>query len=418
MDNHLELAIKDAITANDLKRVDQESQHPLLAQELDLDSLENPPRATTHTYRLYSKGLVSEELIKDDTMLVVGLGLSLCDSHDNTKQEINKALRNQKLAAHPEAAELAAIIHGLKWALELGIERIQFFCDDSNILAYVTRKAAPNESIVAKLLEHVSLLQTRFTSCQALATVSRDDIVSVIKLAKDAIASQTRWCEGDTEYESCPVCYAYVSPNDKFEVQGCFHRICVTCMRKPFSSEQILRGNTAICPYPDCENDLVPEDCRAFADADAITLMIQRKKEKAIPVKDRVYCPNPSCSFLMSDLDLIRHISKNPRHSEEARKCMECGLSFCKKCHVPWHYKKTCDEFKKSESYLKSDAAILESFVKTQGWKKCSQCQSIVQHGGGCQQMTCRHCKHEFCYTCGAPCKKKKLTCKCSRSGK
>ncbi|CAD5318937.1 unnamed protein product [Arabidopsis thaliana] len=242
MDNHLELAIKDAITADDLKRVDQESQHPLLAQELDLDSLENPPRATTHTYRLYSKGLVSEELIKDDTMLVVGLGLSLCDSHDNTKQEINKALRNQKLAAHPEAAELAAIIHGLKWALELGIE------------------PAPNESIVAKLLEHVSLLQTRFTSCQALATVSRDDIVSVIKLAKDAIASQTRWCEGDTEYESCPVCYAYVSPNDKFEVQGCFHRICVTCMRKPFSSEQILRGNTAICPYPDCENDLVPED--------------------------------------------------------------------------------------------------------------------------------------------------------------
>ncbi|KAL9299972.1 hypothetical protein AtEden1_Chr2g0238011 [Arabidopsis thaliana] len=44
MDNHLELAIKDAITADDLKRVDQESQHPLLAQELDLDSLENPPR--------------------------------------------------------------------------------------------------------------------------------------------------------------------------------------------------------------------------------------------------------------------------------------------------------------------------------------------------------------------------------------
>ncbi|CAL9234417.1 unnamed protein product [Arabidopsis halleri] len=311
--------------------------HPFgdrLLANLDLDSLENPPQrilggssSTAHTYRLNSKGLVSEELIKDDTMLVVGLGLSLCDSHDNTILEINKALRNQKLA-HPEAAELAAIIHGLKRALELGVESIQFFCDDSKILAYVTGKAAPKESIVAKLLEQVSLLQTRFTSCQALALSG--DIISVIKLAKDAIASQTRWCEGDTEYESCPVCYAYVSPNDKFEVSGCFHRICVTCMRKPFSSEQLLRGNTAICPYPDCENDLVPEDCRGFADADAITLMIQRKKEKAIPVKDRVYCPNPSCSFLMSDLDLIRHVRNNPRQSE-ARKCMECGLSFCKK---------------------------------------------------------------------------------------
>ncbi|XP_006292200.2 probable E3 ubiquitin-protein ligase RNF144A [Capsella rubella] len=240
-----------------------------------------------------------------------------------------------------------------------------------------------------------------------------------LKLARDATSSQTNWFEGDTEHETCLVCYGNVSPNDKFEVQGCFHRICVTCMRKPFSSEQILRGNTAICPYPDCENDLVPEDCRGFADDNAITIMIQRKKEKAIPVKDRVYCPNPCCSFLMSDLDLNSHLgNNNPRQLSEARKCKECGLSFCKKCHVPWHHKKTCDEFKNSESYLKSDAALLESFVKTQGWKKCPQCQSIVQHGGGCIQMTCRHCKHEFCYTCRAACKKKKLTCKCSRSGK
>ncbi|XP_019087924.1 PREDICTED: uncharacterized protein LOC104726689 [Camelina sativa] len=365
MVNDLELAIKNA---DDLKRVDQENKDPLLAQDETKLDLDKESTTTTHTYRLNSKGLVSEELIKDDTVLVVGLGWSLCDSHDNTKLEINKALRKQKLA-HPEAAELAAIIHGFESAFELGVKNIQFFCHDSNILAYVTRKATPKESIVAKLLEQVFRLQTRFTSCQALAAVSRDDINSVIMLAKYAIASQTRWCEGDTEYESCPVCYAYVSPNDKFEVRGCFHRIFVTCMRKPFSSEQLLRGNTAICPYPDCENDLVPEDCRGFADANAITLMIQRKKEKAIPIKDRVYCPNPSCSFLMSDLDLVRN--NNPQQSE-ARKCMECGLSFCKKCHVPWHYKKTCDEFKMSESYLKSDAALLESFVKIQGWKKCS----------------------------------------------
>ncbi|CAH2077281.1 unnamed protein product [Thlaspi arvense] len=410
---------------NDLNR--------LLAQEemdktkLDLDSLENTqpqPRrilgessTTTHTYRLYCKGLVSEELVKDDTMLVGGLGLSLCDSHDNTKLEINKALRNEELS-HPEAAALAAIIHGLKWALELGVQSIQFFCDD-NILGYVTRKAAPSESIVATLLEQVALLQTRFTSCQALA-VSKD-IISVYKLAKDAIASQTRWCEGDTntELESCPVCYAYVSPHDKFEVRGCFHRICVTCMRERVSPK-LIRENTLTCPYADCEEELVPEDCRGIADDDVITLMIHSKKEREIPVSERVYCPNPSCSLLMSDRELIRHApgsSIDPRQSA-ARKCTECGLSFCKNCHVPWHHKKTCDEFKNSESYLKSEAALFESLVKTEGWRKCSKCETIVQHGGGCQQMTCTHCKHEFCYTCGAACKKKKLTCKCVRSGK
>ncbi|CAH8356020.1 unnamed protein product [Eruca vesicaria subsp. sativa] len=58
----------------------------------------------------------------------------------------------------------------------------------------------------------------------------------------------------------------------------------------------------------------------------------------------------------MSDRDLI---SVDPRHKKSvARTCVKCGLCFCKKCHVPWDDKKTCDEFKKSQSYLTSEAAF------------------------------------------------------------
>ncbi|KAJ0257278.1 Ribonuclease H domain-containing protein [Hirschfeldia incana] len=372
------------------------------------------------TYRLYSKGLVSEEVIKDDTMLVGGSGLSLCDSNNNSKLETNKALpRNRLLLAHPEAVELAAIFQGLSWALELGVKYIQFFCDDSIILDYVTREAAPppNESIVVKLLKQVALLKKKFTSCQALPL--RTDInSSVIKLARDAIASQTTWRgEGDdtnTEYETCPACYAHVSPRHKLEVSsGCFHRICFTCIRDCVSS-QLARGDTLLCPYPGCDKELVLEDCRGIADDDALNLIIHRKKEKAIPVSDRVYCPKPSCNFLMSDRDLPLGFSIDPRQKSVARTCVECGLCFCKKCHVPWHYKKTCDEFKKSPSYLTSDAALLESLVKTQGWMKCPQCATVVQKNGGCQRISCRHCNHKFCYACGAACTRKKMSCNCS----
>ncbi|CAF1715073.1 unnamed protein product [Brassica napus] len=193
-----------------------------------------------------------EELIKDDTKLVGGSGLSLCDSNDNSKKsETNKALRNHQvlLAAHPEAVELAAIIQGLSWALKHGVKSIQFFCDDDSIiLDYVTGKAAPpNESIVvAKLLKQLALLQ-------ALPLLRSDDDInsSLIKLARDAIASQTTWQreEGD-EYETCPACYAHVSPRHKLEVRsGCFHRICFTCIRDCVSS-QLARGDTLLCPYP------------------------------------------------------------------------------------------------------------------------------------------------------------------------
>ncbi|KAJ4915053.1 RING/U-box superfamily protein [Raphanus sativus] len=382
----------------------------LARQKLDLVSLGE----SSSTYRLYSKGLVSEEVVKDDTMLVGGSGLSLCDSNDNSKLETSKALRNKRVLAHPEAAELAAIIQGLSWALEFGVKNIQFFCDDSIILDYVTRKAAPNESIVATLLEKVALLEKKFTTCQALAVERRGDInSSVIKLARDAIASQTRWREGDTEYETCPACYAHVSPSHKLEVRsGCFHRICFTCIGDCFSS-QLARGDTLLCPYSGCDKELVLEDCRGIADDDALKLIIHRKKEKVIPVSDRVYCPKPSCNFLMSDRDLPLGFSIDPRQKLVARTCVECGLCFCKNCHVPWHYKKTCDEFKKSHSYLTSDAALFDSLVKTEGWMKCPQCATVVQKDGGCQRIKCRHCNQKFCYLCGAALRKK-MSCTCT----
>ncbi|RID43184.1 hypothetical protein BRARA_I00059 [Brassica rapa] len=160
--------------------------------------------------RLLSAGLVSEEVIKDDTKLVDGSGLSLCDSNDNSKKsETNKALRNHQvlLAAHlEEAAELAAMIQGLSWALKLVVKSIQFFCDDDSII-----------------LDYTLPLQR-----------SDDDInsSSLIKLARDAIASQTTWHTNTEEYETCPDCYAHVSPRHKLEVRsGYFHPICFTCIR-------------------------------------------------------------------------------------------------------------------------------------------------------------------------------------------
>ncbi|XP_009111429.2 uncharacterized protein LOC103836882 [Brassica rapa] len=507
----------------------------LLAQE-EIDSLENPQpqplrilgesSPNTHTYRLYSKGLVSEEIVKDVTKLVGGSGLFLCDSNGNSSAT-NKVLRDHRVLAQPEAVELAAIIQGLDWALKHGVKSIQFFCeDDSIILDYVIGKAAPpNESIVvAKLLKQLALLQTSFTSCQALPLLRSDDInSSLIKLARDAIASQTTWQREDgVVVEACVICYEDVPADTKFTVSGCFHRICFECMRN-YITHSLRHRSRLICPNTGCKSELKPADCNRIADPDQLALMVERKAEETIDVSDRVYCPNPrcsilmsarglpvvdpaltgarkclgcglrfcvnckmewhtklscaefrktkaytksgtavfdatarelglkkcrrclctveraegckhmtctfckydrdlplgycpkpSCNFLMSDRDLPLGFSIDPRQKSVARTCVECGLCFCKKCHVPWHYKKTCDEFKKSPSYLTSDAALFESLVKTQGWIKCPQCATVVQKNGGCQRISCRHCNHKFCYACGAACTRQKMSCNCS----
>ncbi|CAN6919920.1 unnamed protein product [Brassica oleracea] len=427
--SHDEGAMLKAEETNYMDDLDQEAKDHLLAQEemgkktkLGLDSLENPLRilgkssTNTHTYQLYSKGLVSEEVIKDDTKLVGGSGLFLCDSNDNSKKsETNKALRNhQVLAAHPEAVGLAAIIQGLSWALKLGVKSIQFFCDDDSIiLDYVTGKAAPpKESIVvAKLLKQLALLQTSFTSCQALPLLRSDDInSSLIKLARDAIASQTTWQREDgVVVEACVICYEDVPADAKFTVSGCFHRICFECMRL-YITHSLLNRSRLICPNTGCKSELKPADCNRIADPDQLALMVERKAEESIDVSDRVYCPNPRCSILMS----ARGLPVVDPALPGARKCLGCGLRFCLNCKMEWHTKLTCAEFRKTKAYTKSGTAVFDAAARELGLKKCRRCLCTVERAEGCKHMTCTFCKYEFCYNCGNEWKNKKPTCKCA----
>lgn len=91
----------------------------------------------SETFRLYCKGLVSEEVIKDDDKKIGGIGLAICDSEDNRLLEMKKALGDDE-STHQEVAELVALVHGLEWALELNLGKLTFFCDDSNVFQYVS----------------------------------------------------------------------------------------------------------------------------------------------------------------------------------------------------------------------------------------------------------------------------------------
>lgn len=137
-----------------LTRLAQESEDRLLAQKLVHGMMQGGDKpskkkghekaktmpvysSSTHeTFRLYSKGLVSEGHLKDETRLFGGFGASICDSYDHPLVEMKKALGDELLAL-PEAVELTAIIHVLEWSLDLDLRRVTLYCDDSNILAYV-----------------------------------------------------------------------------------------------------------------------------------------------------------------------------------------------------------------------------------------------------------------------------------------
>ncbi|KAL1194918.1 E3 ubiquitin-protein ligase RSL1 [Cardamine amara subsp. amara] len=176
-----------------------------------------------------------------------------------------------------------------------------------------------------------------------------------------------------------------------------------------------LGKGTVECPIEDCKVELLLEDCKSLADGGQIDLMLHRKKEAAINVLDRVYCPNSTCSYLMSRGSLLKS-SKSvfaDAGQSGARKCQNCGFCFCISCQDKWHYGMSCENFRKTAPYKASGQAHFEDTAHRNGWRKCIQCSCWLELDEGCMHMTCWTCSYEFCYTCGEPWVMKKPTCRC-----
>jgi ariadne-1 len=76
----------------------------------------------------------------------------------------------------------------------------------------------------------------------------------------------------------------------------------------------------------------------------------------------------------------------------------DCGHFFCFGCSLNDHQPAPCSLVKK---WLKK----CEDDSETANWisantKECPKCHSTIEKNGGCNHMTCRKCRHEFCWMC------------------
>ena len=75
-----------------------------------------------------------------------------------------------------------------------------------------------------------------------------------------------------------------------------------------------------------------------------------------------------------------------------------CGHHFCFGCSLTDHQPTPCGLVKKWVKKCEDDS-------ETANWisantKECPKCMSTIEKNGGCNHMTCRKCKHEFCWMC------------------
>ncbi|KAI5391081.1 hypothetical protein KIW84_076084 [Lathyrus oleraceus] len=268
---------------------------------------------------------------------------------------------------------------------------------------------------IAMLVNQVNLLQRKFEYCSP-RLVARHDLKFALKLARDAIVSQSnRPAESSSVNslnETCVICLEDTDRSQIFSVDECQHRYCFSCM-KQHVEVKLLHGMVPKCPHEGCKNELLIDSCRKFLTSKLIETMQQRKLEASIPLTEKIYCPYPRCSALMSKTEVLDY-SHSLMGSEQSvpKKCVKCHGLFCFSCKVPWHSGMTCYTYKRLNPNPPAEDVKLKFLASRSLWRQCVKCNHLIELAEGCYHMTCR-CSYEFCYKCGAEWKDKKATCSC-----
>lgn len=104
------------------------------------------------------------------------------------------------------------------------------------------------------------------------------------------------------------------------------------------------------------------------------SFFLQKTREFATPVSDRVYCPNPRCSSFLGSSDIL-----------ECRPvCEDCETTICVRCHNISHVQagQACTQVSDALGFLQVTALAEENH-----WPTCPGCQSIIELSGGCNHM-------------------------------
>lgn len=108
------------------------------------------------------------------------------------------------------------------------------------------------------------------------------------------------------------------------------------------------------------------------------------------------WCPAPNCQNAIEC-----HVSARKLRTVVPSVVCDCGHHFCFGCGNPSHAPAICPLVKQWIKKCEDDS-------ETANWisantKECPKCSSTIEKNGGCNHMTCRKCRYEWCWICEGP---------------
>ncbi|KAL1941937.1 hypothetical protein VTO73DRAFT_6467 [Trametes versicolor] len=201
----------------------------------------------------------------------------------------------------------------------------------------------------------------------------------------------------------CPICFD--DAQTAFLSLLCDHKFCATCWKEYIVSKVRTEAEcTVACMGEGC-NVAAPDPFvdRALGDDRETWARYQellvRQFVGCIP--HLKFCPYPSCTYTVSCPSAATKSSL-----AQIVPIVTCGASsthvFCFGCPIDADHRpvvcavarmwmKKCQDDSETANWIKSNT------------KECSKCMSTIEKNGGCNHMTCKKCKYEFCWVCMGP---------------
>ncbi|WPG99371.1 Hypothetical protein R9X50_00218500 [Acrodontium crateriforme] len=206
-----------------------------------------------------------------------------------------------------------------------------------------------------------------------------------------------RKAEEAARYRDCTVCGDSKDPLEypiKTATYKCDHpsNICVDCMHSWLASEFENKGCDGI-KCPECPQALSYADVQRSASVKTFEAYDSLTARNALNASDEfAWCLASGCNSGQLNID-----------NNSFMDCVTCGYKQCLLHKVPWHTGETCEAYEYRTSGAKAREEERQTEAMLEGIsKKCpgEGCGWRIQKLDGCDHMTCRRCRHEFCWSC------------------
>jgi ariadne-1 len=189
----------------------------------------------------------------------------------------------------------------------------------------------------------------------------------------------------------CTICGDANDPSS-VHMLSCGHQFCNTCYES-YLQIHVRDGQACVtlcCPEPKCTQRIPLSTYEKFLTGplkEKHTEYLTRNFiERSVTMR---WCTSPTgCQKVAigSGITTVR--------------CL-CNYPFCFRCGEEAHDPSSCDQLAVWNLKCKDESETANWILANT--KKCSKCQIRIEKNQGCNHMTCKVCKHEFCWICMGP---------------